>query len=79
MRMATITKTVCDLCQDGTDVSSFIGTYDWSKKGAWELDLCRRCYQNRLGDLAALGRKPSKKNIRPQARQVKTTISQVNL
>ena len=78
-KMATITRRVCDLCQADDEVYPFTGVYDWSNKAAWELDLCTRCYKNRLGDLAAEGRKPSKKNIKPQARQRKTVITEANL
>ncbi len=77
--MATISTTVCDLCQSDVEVFPLTVVYDWSKRAAWEVDMCQRCYDSRLSDMAALGRRPSKRNIKPQTRQRKTVITEANL
>mgnify|MGYP000143166545 FL=1 len=45
----------------------------------WEIDLCERCYKNRMRDMADLGRRAKINNVRPQTRIKKTIIGPENL
>ena len=73
--MAVRQQRICDLCgsDEGTDTLTVVWHY--YEGNPWEIDLCERCYQNRIADLAPKGRKATINNIRPQHRMRKTVIS----
>ena len=77
--MAIVSKTICDVCRTDREVYPLMVSYDSAVRRAWEVDLCTRCYQDTLGDLASGSRPTSRSNLRPQARVRKTEISEENL
>lgn len=74
--MATRQIMVCDLCGETDNVDTVTIVWNYGRSKPYELDLCQRCYKNRLGDLAEKGRRAQRNNTRPQARIKKTEITE---
>lgn len=77
--MARIERLACDLCDSEDDVFTLTVVWDYRAGKPWELDVCRRCYESRLGDLRDRGRKARIKNVTPQHRMAKSVITEENL
>ena len=77
--MAKIERLACDLCDSEKDVQTMIVVWNYRAGKPWELDLCSRCYQSRMGDLVERGRRTKYKNVRPQHRMTKAVITEENL
>lgn len=77
--MATLQVQVCDLCESREDVATMTVVWKYGQTAPWELDLCERCYSNRMGDMRDMGRRAKINNVRPQARIKPTKISEANL
>lgn len=78
-KMATLEVKICDLCEGREDVSTMAVVWRRGEEPPWELDLCQRCYDNRMSDLAKLGRRAKINNVRPQARIRKTHLTPAQL
>ena len=66
--MATQQIVVCDLCGSDQDTATMMVTREYGNAQPFELDLCDRCWNNRMADLAEKGRKTKRSNVRPQRR-----------
>ncbi len=77
--MATEQRMICDLCRSPDDVHTMTVVWRYGQARPWELDLCDRCYGNRMKDMADLGRRAKINNVRPQTRIKKTIIGPENL
>ena len=78
-KMATLEVKICDLCNSREDVSTMAVVWKRGEEQPWELDLCDRCYTNRMSDMRDVGRRAKINNVRPQARVRKTHITEANL
>ena len=78
-KVATLEVKICDLCGDRDDVSTMAVVWKRGDVPPWEVDLCERCYTNRISDIAAVSRRAKINNVRPQARVRKTHITEANL
>lgn len=78
-KMATLELKICDLCQAREDVSTMAVVWKYGDEMPWELDLCNRCYENRMSDMRGMSRRAKINNTRPQARVRKTHITEANL
>jgi ribosomal protein L40E len=79
LKLATEQRVICDLCRSDENVSTMTVVWKYAQGRPWEIDLCERCYGNRMGDMADLGRRARINNVRPQARIKKTIIGPDNL
>lgn len=77
--MGTVERSFCDLCRSEDKVESMIVVRGYGKRAPWEIDICQKCYDQRLGDMRPKARRPAISNIRPQHRLVKTEITEDNL
>ena len=77
--MATLEVKICDLCNSREEVSTMAVVWKRGEEQPWELDLCDRCYTNRMSDMRDVGRRAKINNVRPQARVRKTHITEANL
>lgn len=77
--MATKTVVTCDLCGSDADVHDMTVIYQYGKGKPWEIDLCSRCFEGRMRDMADLGRRAKISNVRPQARIKETKLTPANL
>lgn len=77
--MAVQTRRVCDLCRSDQDVDTMTVVWHYEEARPWEIDLCERCYEGRMADLAAEGRKATINNTRPQHRKRKTEDDRIVL
>ena len=77
--MATLEVKICDLCNSRDEVSTMAVVWKRGDVPPWELDLCERCYSNRMSDMQQVGRRAKINNVRPQARIRKTHITEANL
>jgi hypothetical protein len=77
--MATLEVKICDLCNSREDVYTMAVVWKYGDDSPWELDLCTRCYSNRMSDMHAVSRRAKINNVRPQARVRKTNITEANL
>lgn len=78
-KMATLEVKICDLCDSREDVSTMAVVWKYGDVPPFELDLCERCYQNRMSDMAKLGRRAKINNVRPQAKMRKTHLTPAQL
>jgi hypothetical protein len=78
-KMATLEVKICDLCNSREEVSTMAVVWKRGDEAPWELDLCDRCYTNRMSDMREVGRRAKINNVRPQARVRKTHITEANL
>lgn len=78
-KVATLEVRICDLCDSREDVSTMAVVWKRGVEPPWELDLCERCYTNRMSDMREVGRRAKISNVRPQARIRKTHITEANL
>ena len=77
--MATLEVKICDLCGSREEVSTMAVVWKRGDEPPWELELCDRCYVNRMSDMREVGRRAKINNVRPQARVRKTHITEANL
>lgn len=77
--MAKIERLMCDLCRSEDNVQTLTVVWNYKAGAPWELDMCERCYDSRLGDLREMGRRAKINNVRPQHRMRVTTITEDNL
>lgn len=77
--MATLEVKICDLCNSREEVSTMAVVWKRGEEAPWELDLCERCFANRMSDMKDVGRRAKLNNVRPQARIKKTYITDANL
>lgn len=74
--MATVARRICDSCGSDEKVEELIVVFAYGKARPWGVDCCAKCYQSRFADLIPKGRNPTRSNIRPQHKFVKTNINQ---
>lgn len=77
--MGTIQKSFCDLCKSEDGVETMTVVRGYGRRAPWEIDICTKCFDSRMGDMRPKGRRPTINNIRPQHRLQKTEISEDNL
>ena len=66
----------CDVCHTDTDVEIMVVAYG---KEAWEVDLCRACFDKQADTYNDHKRRTTKSTIKPQHRFKKTKVTRANL